>query len=173
MWNLWLAITASIFMPRSLAKLKLQTNFNAIFKNAKILKIGPVKQKLWKIRQIVGVKFNKRTAGIRAYGWEKIQKLINVRRTFIPYPRVRTSLLRRIYKKFFQLWWLAILEPVGVHRHNVPHFKGLIVLYMDLRSSRVWQHFYLLSCPFEKGHFTPINGQRYDIHFLSLYIIFS
>ena len=28
---------------------------------------------------------------------------------------------------FFQRW-LAILEPVGVQRHNVPHFKGLIVL---------------------------------------------
>ena len=27
-------------------------------------------------------------SGIRAYGWEKIQKLINVRRTFIPDPRV-------------------------------------------------------------------------------------
>ena len=27
-------------------------------------------------------------SGIRAYGWEKIQKLKNVRRTFIPYPRV-------------------------------------------------------------------------------------
>ena len=33
----------------------------------------------------------------------------------------------------------------------------------------MWQHFYLLPRPFEKGHFTPINGQRYDIHFLSRY----
>ena len=56
---------------------------------------------------------------------------------------------------YFQLWRLAILQPVGVQRHNVPHFKGLIVLYLDSRSSRAWQHFYLLSRPWEKGHFTP------------------
>ena len=59
-------------MPRPPAKLKLQTNFNAIFKNAKILKIGPIEQKLWKIRQIVGVKifkFNKRTV------WNKSVRL--------------------------------------------------------------------------------------------------
>ena len=31
-------------------------NFDAIFKNAKILKIEPVEQKLRKIRQTVGVK---------------------------------------------------------------------------------------------------------------------
>ena len=31
-------------------------NFDAIFKNVKILKIGSVEQKLWKIRQTVGVK---------------------------------------------------------------------------------------------------------------------
>ena len=30
---------------------------------------------------------------------------------------------------FRRLWRLAIFEPVGVQRHNVPHFKGLIVLY--------------------------------------------
>ena len=30
-------------------------NFDAISKNAKILKIGPVEQKLWKIRQNTGV----------------------------------------------------------------------------------------------------------------------
>ena len=27
---------------------------------------------------------------------------------------------------FRRLWRLAIFEPVGVQRHNVPHFKGLI-----------------------------------------------
>ena len=47
---------------------------------------------------------------------------------------------------------------MGVQRHNVPHFKGLIVLYLDSRSSRAWQHFYLPPCPLEKGHFTPKNG---------------
>ena len=67
-------------------------------------------------------------------------------------------LLKRMFFLFCQLWRLAILEPVGVQRHNVPHFKGLIVLYMDSRSSRARQHFYLLPRPFGKGHFTPINS---------------
>ena len=35
---------------------------------------------------------------------------------------------------FRQLWRLAILEPVGVQRHNVPHFKGLIMLYLDFEA---------------------------------------
>ncbi len=26
---------------------------------------------------------------------------------------------------------MAIFEPVGVQRHNVPNFKGLIMLYLD------------------------------------------
>ena len=51
---------------------------------------------------------------------------------------------------------------MGVQRHNVHHFKGLIVLNLDSRSSRAWQHFYLPPRPFEKGHFTPINGQVYN-----------
>ena len=68
---------------------------------------------------------------------------------------VRASLLRRTFFSFFQLWRLAILVPVGVQRHNVPHFKGLIELYLDLRSSRAWHHFYLPPRPKEKGHFTP------------------
>ena len=38
------------------AELELQTNFNAISKNIKNLKIGRVEQKLWKNRQTVGVK---------------------------------------------------------------------------------------------------------------------
>ena len=53
---------------------------------------------------------------------------------------------------------MAILEPVGVQRHNVPHFKGLIKLYMDWESSWVWHHFYLLPHPSEKSHFTPKKG---------------
>ena len=60
---------------------------------------------------------------------------------------------------FFQLWQPAILEPVGVQRHNVPHFKGLIVLNLDWRSSRAWQHFYLPPRFLEKSHFTPKKGQ--------------
>ena len=41
-----ITVAASIFMPRPPAELELQTNFNAISKNVKILKIGPVEQKL-------------------------------------------------------------------------------------------------------------------------------
>ena len=58
----------------------------------------------------------------------------------------------------FQLWRLAIFKPVGVQRHNVPHFKGLIILHLDFWSSRAWQYFYYLPRPLEKGHFTPKNG---------------
>ena len=36
---------------------------------------------------------------------------------------------------------------------NAPHFKGLIVFYLDSRGSRAWQHFNLLPGPIEKGHF--------------------
>ena len=43
----------------------------------------------------------------------------------------------------------------GSHRRYVPHFKGLIELYLDLRSSRAWHYFYLPPRPKEKGHFTP------------------
>ena len=64
--------------------------------------------------------------------------------------RLKTDIL-----SYFQLWRLAILEPVGVQIRNVPHFKGLIVLYLDLRSSRAWQYIYPLPRPLEKGHFTP------------------
>ena len=35
---------------------------------------------------------------------------------------------------FFQLWRLAIFEPEGVKRHNVPHFKGLIMFYLDFEA---------------------------------------
>ena len=57
---------------------------------------------------------------------------------------------RRVFL-IVQLWRTAILKPVGVQRHNVHHFKGLIVLYLDSRSSRAWQHFYLLPRPLEKA----------------------
>ena len=39
-----------------------------------------------------------------------------------------------IYSLIFKLWRLAILKPVGVHRHNVPHFKGLILLNLDFEA---------------------------------------
>ena len=54
-----LALAALFFMLRSLAKLKLQTNFDAIFKTVNILKIGPVEPKLWKIREITLLKQKK------------------------------------------------------------------------------------------------------------------
>ena len=34
----------------------------------------------------------------------------------------------------FQLWRPEFLEPLGVQRHTVPHFKGLIELYLDLQA---------------------------------------
>ena len=40
--------------------------------------------------------------------------------------RQRTSLLRRIYFLFSQLWRIVFLEPLGVQRSYVPHFKDLI-----------------------------------------------
>ena len=52
---------ASIFMPHPQAELKLQMNFNAVSKNVKILQIGPVEPKLWKIREIAVV-WNQKTA---------------------------------------------------------------------------------------------------------------
>ena len=35
---------------------------------------------------------------------------------------------------YFQLWRPVIFEPVGVRTHNVPHFKGLIMLYLDFEA---------------------------------------
>ncbi len=35
---------------------------------------------------------------------------------------------------FRQLWRLAIFEPVGVQWHNVAHFKGLIMLYLEFEA---------------------------------------
>ena len=34
----------------------------------------------------------------------------------------------------FKIWRLAILEPVEVQRHNVPHFKVLIMLNLDSKA---------------------------------------
>ena len=53
-----MAIAAPFFMPRSLNLHKLQTNFNAVSKNVKILQIGSIEPKLWKIREIIVVKFD-------------------------------------------------------------------------------------------------------------------
>ena len=49
----------------------------------------------------------------------------------------------------------AILEPVWVQRNNVPHFKGLIILYWNLDRPQAWQNFYYWPRPLEKGYFTP------------------
>ena len=74
--------------------------------------------------------------------------------------RLRKDLLRRIYVLLFQLWRLVFLEPPGVLRHIIPHFKGLISADWNLKSSRAWQHFYLLPCPFEKGRFRGKMAKR-------------
>ena len=50
--NLWLAVTASIFMPRPPTELKLITNFNAVSKNVKIVQIEWVEPKLRNNREI-------------------------------------------------------------------------------------------------------------------------
>ena len=91
---------------------------------------------------------------------------------------------KRTFFSFFQLWRLAILEPVGVQRPNVPHFKGLIMLYLDFEAQRrgstftfchaqlkrpfysikwlgcglIWIQLYPLSCNF------LIHGQGFRAH---------
>ena len=55
----------------------------------------------------------------------------------------------KIHRNLTGIFWQTrffksfIFEPVVVQRHNIPHFKGLIKLYLDKDSSRAWQHFYL------------------------------
>ena len=39
-----------------------------------------------------------------------------------------------LFLSFFKLCQLTIFEPEGVHRHNVPHFKGLILLNLDFEA---------------------------------------
>ena len=85
----------------------------------------------------------------------------------------KESILRQNFRSYFKLWRPASLEPLGVQRHNVPHFKGLIVLYLDSRSSRAWQQFYLPPRPFEKGHFREKKGKSYVDFCPWLYMIFS
>ena len=46
----------------------------------------------------------------------------------------KESLLKRIFSPYFKLWRPASLEPMGVRRHYVSHFKGLI---SDQRPSEV------------------------------------
>ena len=62
-----------------------------------------------------------------------------------------------------QLWRLVYLEPGGVQRHTVPHFKGLINANWKYSSSRSWQYSFLALGPLEKSHFTPIKGKGYVI----------
>ena len=46
------------------------------------------------------------------------------------------------------------MNPEGVQRDTVPHFKGLIKPEWKQIRPRVWQHFYSLPQPFENGYFT-------------------
>ena len=55
---------------------------------------------------------------------------------------------------FLKLGRLVFLNPVGVQRDNVPHFKGLIEPEWNQIRPGVWQHFYSLPRPFENGYFT-------------------
>ena len=43
-------------------------------------------------------------------------------------------LVKRTFFSIVQLSRLVFLEPLGVQRHNVPHFKGLIVLFLDVEA---------------------------------------
>jgi len=43
-----LSVVTLFLLPHSSSKLELQMNFNAIFKNVKIVKIGLIDSKLWK-----------------------------------------------------------------------------------------------------------------------------
>ena len=45
-------------------------------------------------------------------------------------------MLKQTFFSFVQLWRLAILKPVIVQRHNVPHFKGLIMLNLYFEAKR-------------------------------------
>ena len=69
------------------------------------------------------------------------------------------SSLKRTFFSIVQLWRLVFLVPVGVQRHTVPHFKGLIKLDWNQKRPRAWQHFYPLPRPLETGHFTPITAK--------------
>ena len=67
---------------------------------------------------------------------------------------------RKILFTHFQLWRLAILEPLGVKTTSVAHLKALIILYRNLYRPVAWQNSYYGPRPLEKGHFTPKNGKR-------------
>ena len=69
---IWLAlhIRPYFFMLHSLAKLKLQTNFDAISKTVKNLEIGPVDPKLWKFCEITRLKRKKGKKSLVRLGFE-------------------------------------------------------------------------------------------------------
>ena len=50
---------------------------------------------------------------------------------------------------------MVFLEPLGVDRRYVSHFKGLISAKMDLEAQEQWHHFYLVPRPLEISHFAP------------------
>ena len=56
-------------------------------------------------------------------------------------------ILNRAFFSFFQLSRLAILEPVGVQRHNVARFKDLQWWKKQIRKTR----FHGVKWPFSKG----------------------
>ena len=69
-------------------------------------------------------------------------------------------LLKRTFFSNVQLWRLVFLDPVGVQRHTVPHFKGLLKLDWNQKRPRAWQHFYPPPRPLEKGHFIRQNLKK-------------
>ncbi len=85
--------------------------------------------------------------------------------------KVTTSLLTRIYLLLFQLWRLVFLQTTWSSGTQCTSFQRSHLCSFKSKSSRPWQHFYLLPHPFQKGHFTPIKGQEGShIHFPRLHV---
>ena len=49
----------------------------------------------------------------------------------------------------------CIFGTTGSSETYCTQFKGLFILQQNFDRTKVWQHFYLLPHPCEKGHFTP------------------
>ena len=65
-----------------------------------------------------------------------------------------------------RIWKLIILELVEVQTHNVPHFKGLIVLYLDVQAQGRDTTFSFHHAHLKKAVLYRKNRDRSDI-FLS------
>ena len=72
-----MAIAAPFFMPRSLNPTQAANKFQSVSKNVKILQIGSIEPKLWKIREINLVKFDwYNIKSIPYFSFMKCQELV-------------------------------------------------------------------------------------------------